>query len=65
MLERQEQRQGDKLVEKGGDCFPLCLEVELVEIAKALDVELKGGERIKVSGLSNGVTREVPLTKTK
>lgn len=64
MLGRQEQRQGDKLVEKGEDCFALCLQVELVEISEALDVEIKGGERIKVSGLSNWVTREVPLTKT-
>lgn len=51
------------MVEKGGDRFVLCLEVELVEMTEALDVEIKGGERIKVSGLGNWVTREVPLTK--
>lgn len=48
---------------KGGARFALCLKVELVEIAEALEVESKGGIDIKVSGLSNWVTTEEPLTK--
>lgn len=38
--------------------------MELAEIAEALDMERKGGEGVRVSGLSNWMTREVPLTKT-
>lgn len=39
--------------EKGEDSFELCLEVELAEIAEALDVESKRGGGTKVSGLSD------------
>lgn len=35
------------MVEKGGDCFVLCWEVELVEMTEALEVEIKGEKESK------------------